>query len=108
VNFVQADDAHPDRITVRTYERGVEAETLACGTGVTAAAVLHAVRQGVPSSNGASHARRIAVQVRSGDTLYVSMRLRKSAGGVQVSDVVLEGPARRVFDGTALWPQKES
>jgi len=98
VNFVQMDRAHPNRLRIRTYERGVEGETLACGTGAAAAAVIHAARQATTNGTSASR-RQVAVQVQSGETLRVSMSLRPSAGRVQVTDVILEGPARRVFDG---------
>lgn len=85
VNFIQPDGTAALRI--RTYERGVEAETLACGTGATAAAILHGVATG---------ARRVTVRTRSGDTLNISFRL---VGPGRITGVTLEGPARRVYDG---------
>lgn len=87
VNFVQVEAA--DRIAVRTYERGVEDETLACGTGVVACALLHHLRSGAASP--------IAVRVRGGDTLGVSFIRGDSAG--EFRDVTLRGPADFVFDG---------
>jgi diaminopimelate epimerase len=92
VNFVQvADDGS---LVVRTYERGVEGETLACGTGVTAAAlVMHRVR-GLPMP--------IRVKVRGGDTLAVSAAIGTSAVyGDTFTDVTLTGPATETFSGTA-------
>lgn len=85
VNFIQPEGK--SAISIRTYERGVEAETLACGTGATAAAILHGVATG---------ARRVAVRTRSGDTLHISFRV--IAPG-RITGVTLEGPARRVYDG---------
>ena len=85
-NFVQA--LGPGRIAIRTYERGVEGETLACGTGVCAAAILHHLRTG--------DAGPIAVTVRGGDTLEVSFE--KSGDGFH--NVTLTGPADFVFDGS--------
>jgi diaminopimelate epimerase len=71
---------------VRTYERGVEGETLACGTGVVAAAVIaHLVADVAPP---------VAVHVRSGDMLTVSFRREGDA----FADVTLAGPAVHVFD----------
>src|SRR4029453_4064857 len=60
-NFVQV--LASQALAVRTYEHGVEAETLACGTGVCAAALLHSMRGGSTSP--------IKVKVRGGDTLEV-------------------------------------
>lgn len=86
VNFVQAKG--PGHLIVRTYERGVEGETLACGTGVTAAALLHHIRTQSPSP--------IAVDVRGGDTLHVSF-LPVARGKFQ--NVTLQGPAEITFHG---------
>ncbi|MBI4340664.1 MAG: diaminopimelate epimerase [Candidatus Omnitrophica bacterium] len=103
VNFMQAEARSPDRISVRTYERGVEGETFACGTGVAASAILHAVRTS-PQAAGRRVSRRIEVTVRSGDRLRVSMELHATGREIRVANVMLEGPAERVFDGMAPWP----
>jgi diaminopimelate epimerase len=85
VNFVQV--LARDHIRVRTYERGVEGETLACGTGVTASALISARvhRFGSP----------VQVQVQGGDRLEVSFKETK--GGF--ANVCLTGPAEFVFEG---------
>ena len=85
VNFVQL--LGPNAIRVRTYERGVEGETLACGTGVTASALVAARVHGFTSP--------VQVQVQGGDRLEVSFT---EAGG-EFSDVRLSGPADLVFEG---------
>jgi diaminopimelate epimerase len=85
VNFVQV--LGPNHIRVRTFERGVEGETLACGTGVTASALVAArVRQ---------FASPIKVQVQGGDTLEVSFQ----AAHDEFTHVRLNGPAEFVFEG---------
>ena len=85
VNFVQVVDQ--GNLIVRTYERGVEGETLACGTGVTAAAlIMHRVRN-LPLP--------LRVKVRGGDVLAVDAI---SEGG-QFRNVTLTGSAREVFAG---------
>jgi diaminopimelate epimerase len=85
VNFVQV--RGPGQIRVRTYERGVEGETLACGTGVSASAMIAARLRGFPSP--------VRVQVKGGDELRVSFTERDGA----FSDVRLNGPAAFVFEG---------
>jgi diaminopimelate epimerase len=85
VNFVQR--LGPNQIRVRTFERGVEGETLACGTGVTAAALVSARLHGFRSP--------VKVQVQGGEQLEVSF---KDEGG-QFTDVRLSGPAEFVFEG---------
>jgi diaminopimelate epimerase len=85
-NFVQVHT--PNSIALRTYERGVEGETLACGTGVCAAALLYSLRAGSSSP--------IQVKVLGGDTLEVGFE--RSASGFR--HVTLTGPADFVFDGT--------
>jgi diaminopimelate epimerase len=85
VNFVQI--LEPGLIRVRTYERGVEGETLACGTGVTASALIAARRHRFPSP--------VRVQVQGGDVLEVGFS--EEAG--RFADVRLTGPADFVFEG---------
>ena len=85
VNFVQV--LGPGSIRVRTYERGVEGETLACGTGVTASALIAARLHGFTSP--------VKVRVQGGDELEVSF---KDEGG-EFTDVRLGGPAEFVFEG---------
>lgn len=76
-----------EALRVRTYERGVEGETLACGTGVTAAALISAELHQLSSP--------VRVQVRGGDLLEVSFE-RKDG---QFDNVRLTGPADFVFEG---------
>lgn len=85
VNFVQV--LGPKHIRVRTFERGVEGETLACGTGVTAAALV--------SSRVHKFQAPILVQVQGGDTLEVSFDERNG----EFQNVRLTGPAEFVFEG---------
>jgi diaminopimelate epimerase len=85
-NFVQVFSS--ESIAIRTYERGVEGETLACGTGVCAAALLHHLRTRSPSP--------VHVKVRGGDILQVAFE----AYGSGFHNVTLTGPADFVFDGT--------
>ena len=89
VNFAQVQG--PNQLRVRTYERGVEGETLACGTGVTASALVASRLHGFTSP--------IRIQVQSGDELSVSFR---SDGQGGFSDVRLGGPASFVFEGRIL------
>jgi diaminopimelate epimerase len=79
----------PRAIAIRTYERGVEDETLACGTGVTACALIHAELNGATSP--------VAVTVRGGDTLEVGF-VRGAKPG-EFTRVTLCGPADFVFAG---------
>lgn len=88
-NFVQVES--PGELLIRTYERGVEAETLACGTGVVASALLHHLRANTPPSEP------IGVRVRGGDRLEV--RFSPLSHG-SFTRVFLRGPADFVFEGT--------
>jgi diaminopimelate epimerase len=85
VDFVQV--LGPNHIRVRTFERGVEGETLACGTGVTASALISARLHGFTSP--------VKVRVQGGDQLEVSF---KEDHG-EFADVQLTGPAAFVFEG---------
>jgi diaminopimelate epimerase len=89
VNFVQV--LGPGQIRVRTFERGVESETLACGTGVTASALI--------ASRVNHFSSPIKVEVRGGDSLEVSFAEHNGGG---FSDVQLTGPADFVFEGKFL------
>jgi len=84
-NFVKKLSDHV--LAIRTYERGVEGETLACGTGVVAAALLHSLVHGADSP--------ISVEVRGGDTLEVGFQRQ----GERFDHVTLSGPADFAFSG---------
>ncbi len=86
----------PRHISIRTYERGVEAETLACGTGAIAAALLAAAKNCVASP--------VEVLTRSGETLIIHFDKISQEGGINFSDVCLEGDAKVVYDAE-LWDE---
>ncbi|PYJ19967.1 MAG: diaminopimelate epimerase, partial [Verrucomicrobia bacterium] len=86
VNFLEK--RGPNKIAIRTYERGVEDETLACGTGIVASALIFAAIEKV---NGP-----INVIARGGDELQVGFE--KIENGF--CNVTLTGPAEFVFQGT--------
>lgn len=85
VNFQCAMDSNT--IAIRTYERGVEDETLACGTGMVASAIVHESLTGSGTP--------IYVRVRGGDTLKVDWQRQ----GQTYTNVTLTGPADFVFEG---------
>ncbi len=85
VNFVEKTN---DGLLVATYERGVEAETLSCGTGVTAAAICYYLEQ---PSDGHT---QIPVRTKGGQ-----LEVRFQPNGQQFEDVWLCGSATPVFEG---------
>jgi diaminopimelate epimerase len=85
VNFVQKLN---DGLWVRTYERGVEDETLSCGTGVTAAAI---------AASGSQTGKFITPIQTPGGMLEISFNKDKAGSA---KDVILKGPAKFVFEGT--------
>lgn len=85
VNFVQR--LGDNRLSVRTYERGVEGETMACGTGAVAAAIIAGLL---------GHVEPPVRVVTSGkEELVIHFRV---AGGA-AQDVYLEGPANFIYEG---------
>lgn len=87
VNFIEKGEDH---IYVRTYERGVEDETLSCGTGVTAAA-LAAACMGISTSKN-----NCAVRTQGG---MLNVKFDKVLEN-NFYNIWLEGPANMVFKGT--------
>lgn len=85
VNFVQIDSSS---LKVRTYERGVEGETLACGTGATAAALIASLKFSLFSP--------VLVKVASGDTLTITFDKK----GLEFSSVFMGGEAQETFSGS--------
>jgi diaminopimelate epimerase len=85
VNFVKV--SADNTIFARTYERGVEDETLACGTGVTASALISGLKGFAQSP--------VRIIARGGDELNVSY----SFDGQNITNVILEGPALISFKG---------
>jgi len=86
VNFIEKRGSN--KIAIRTYERGVEDETLACGTGIVASALIFAALEECEGP--------ITVLARGGDELRVSFEKTQH----QFRSVTLTGPAEFVFEGT--------
>jgi len=97
VNFCAVVDEKTRTLAVRTYERGVEAETLACGTGCTAAALVAAERFGFRSP--------VRCLTRGGSLLTVKFsgpdESPEDAARARWGRVMLAGKARWIFDGQA-------
>lgn len=89
VNFVEPEG---EGYYVRTYERGVENETLACGTGATAVALAMAWR------NGLEGVRETPIRVEGGN-----LTIRFNNEGNRFTEIFLEGPAEFVYKGEITW-----
>jgi len=85
VNIVKLVDAHT--LQVRTYERGVEDETLACGTGAMACGLMAALKKGGVSP--------VSIRTASGETLTVSW----AGEATSWAPVYIEGRVRLVYEG---------
>ena len=89
VNFVEK--LNNETFTVRTYERGVEDETLSCGTGVTAVALaMH--------YSGETKKNEVTLNVEGG---VLKVSFEKIGNGYQ--NIWLQGPAKQVFKGEIEW-----
>jgi diaminopimelate epimerase len=78
----------PGEILARTYERGVEDETRACGTGAVASAIIASIKKNILPP--------IAVTTSGGDRLTIEFELRNDN---RAENVYLKGPARIVYQG---------
>ena len=86
VNFIEK--ISDDQFKIRTYERGVENETLACGTGSTASAICM-------NFLGRTKSGKITMKCRGGD---LNVQFNSSNNGFE--EISITGPAKLVFDGT--------
>lgn len=91
VNFVQI--LHSDKIKVFTYERGVEDETLACGTGVTAASIAFFLKKPILENSY----NEIDIAVKGGN-----LKVKFNYFDGEFSNIWLCGPAKEVFEGDII------
>lgn len=92
VNFVNILDNNT--IAIRTYERGVEAETLACGTGATASGLISGLVKNVQTP--------VEVHTRSGKILKVYFQIKNEQSTEPIDIVFLEGDSMLSFVGTMI------
>lgn len=85
VNFVKA--LSTNELRIRTYERGVERETLACGTGIISSSIISNLVKGMKPP--------IRILTQSKEYLTVDFRV----DGSKIHDITLEGPARKISEG---------
>lgn len=87
INFVQV--IAPNQLRIRTYERGVERETLACGTGIISSALIAAILGKVKPP--------VKVLSQSGEWLTVDFILKQNN---KIENLSLEGPAKKIEEGS--------
>jgi diaminopimelate epimerase len=92
VNFVNILDN--STIAIRTYERGVEAETLACGTGATASGLISGLIKNIQTP--------VDVQTRSGKILKIYFQIKNAQSSEPIDIVFLEGDSMLSFVGTMI------
>lgn len=92
VNFIEIKAPH--QLYVATYERGVEGETLSCGTGVTAAALAYQL-----SHSQQTGSNTVKIQTKGGNLM---VRYQQVEQGFE--DIWLCGPAQQVFQGELVLP----
>jgi diaminopimelate epimerase len=90
VNFFRVENS--SRLSIRTYERGVEDETLACGTGAVASALIAALKGRVKSP--------VSVKTRGGEVLLVYFEIK----GEEVEKVFLEGDVHIIYEAE-MWEE---
>ena len=83
VNFVEV--VKTNEIAIRTYERGVENETLACGTGITAAAIIHGLKNNI---------QNVKVKAQGGE-----LEVNFTNNNNNFTNIWLRGPAKMVYKG---------
>jgi len=84
VNFVSVVSKEKGEIAIRSYERGVERETLACGTGAISSAIVSNLTRGI--------AQPVKVLTKSGNYLTIGFDIV----GNEINDLTLAGPAVRI------------
>ena len=96
INVNLVSELEPQHISIRTYERGVENETLSCGTGITAAAIAYQQENNLKVLNTTAETQPTLIRVKSrGGNLTV--QFNRSEEGFD--SIVLSGPVIAVFTG---------
>lgn len=90
VDFIRPQKGPP--LSIRTYERGVEDETLACGTGAVASALVAAFKEIVKSP--------VSIQTRGGEVLTVYFKIE----GKEIKEVFLEGDVHLIYEAE-MWEE---
>ena len=85
VNFIEIEEEY---LKIRTFERGVEDETYACGTGATAAAIAYA-----------HHFHKLNTEIKL-QTLGGVLRVSFEENHGHFSNIILSGPATKVYSGS--------
>jgi len=93
VNFIEP--ISTNRIKIRTYERGVEQETLACGTGAVASSIIYFLKLRENKLIKDLKSFKFFVQTRSGETLEVNFDVHNKT----IDNVWLKGKARIICEG---------